>query len=324
MTHVRSSRFISLATAVAVITGPVLASAAPNDLPPPPAAKPGECYGRVLAPPVYGTETRKVQVRPASTETRSLPAQTHKVKKRVLVAAARTERVRVEPVYKDVVRVVYTPGETRMVRQPARYEIVQKKVLLEPERLVWQRVDARLAASGGYRGETMVEPTGEVLCRVLIPARYGYVEKKVLVEPSRLVEVREPSRPHKVVERKLVRAGGWTTRKVDAVYRTEWTTVTRSARTEVVKTPAVYRTEQVRTVVKQGGLAWERVFCGGQLDPDFIAKVQAALASRGYDAGPADGVARPATYAALRRFQAANNLGQGQLTIASAKALGVW
>jgi hypothetical protein len=325
MTQFRSSRLLSLFTAVAVAAGPAMAAPAPSNLPPPPAAKPGECYGRVLQPATYGTETRKVLVRPASTETRAAAATTQKVKKRVLVTPARTERVKVAPVYKDVVRVVYTPGKTKLVRQHARYEIVQEKVLIEPAHAEWQRVDAPLAAGGSrYPGQTMVEPTGEVLCRVWVPARYGYVDRKVLVEPSRLVEVRGPDRKQKIVVRKLVRAGGLKTRKIPAVYRTEWTTVSKPARNVVVKTPAVYRTEKVNKVVRQGGLGWERVFCGGQLDAGFMAKVQAALASRGYDAGPADGQARPETYAALRRFQAANGLSQGQLTIESARALGVW
>ena len=324
MTQFRSSRLLSLFVAVAV-AAPALAAPAGNDLPPPPAAKPGECYGRVFQPEVRGTQTRKVLVRPATTETRAAAASTYKVKKRVLVAPARTERTKVAPVYKDVVRVVYTEGRTRLVRQAARYDVVREKVLIEPGHSEWQRVDAPLAAGGGgYRGQTMVEPTGEVLCRVWIPARYGYVDRKVMVEPARTFEVRGPARPHRIVERKLVRAGGWTTRKIAAVYRTEWTTVSRPARNVVVKTPAVYRTEKVGSVVRQGGLAWERVFCGGQLDAGFVAKVQAALAAKGFDPGPADGQARPETYAALRRFQAANGLSQGQLTIASARALGVW
>ena len=168
MTQFRPSRLFGLFAAVAAIGAPSGgAFAGAPDLPP--AAKPGECYGRVYAPPVYGKTGHKVLVRPASTETRVLPG-----------------------------------------------------------------------------------------------------------------------------------------RKV------------------VVKTPAVYGHESSRTVVKAGGLAWERVFCGGKLEPDFIRKVQAALAQRGYDPGPVDGEARPETYAALRKFQAAAGLSQGQLTIATAKALGVW
>lgn len=329
MTQFRTSRLLSLVT-VAAIAAPTFAGptfAAPQgELPPPPAAKPGECYGRVLAPAVYGTESRKVLVKPGSVETRNVAGGVRKVKKKVLVRAARTEKVRTAAVYKDVTRVVYTQGPTQKVRQPAVYDYVDEKVLLEPAHAEWRRVDARLAASqgGGYRGQTMVEPTGEVLCRVWVPARYGYVKTKILVSPARVDHVQGPARPRKVVERKLVRAGGWSVKKIPAVYRTEWTTVATPARTVQVKTKAVYRTETATTLVKAGGLAWERVFCGGQLDPDFMAKVQRALAARGFDPGPADGQPRPETYAALRKFQAANNLGQGQLTIASARALGVW
>ena len=301
MTKFRPSRLIGLFAAVAAIGAPTGgAFAGASDLPP--AAKPGECYGRVNAPPVYGKEGHKVLVRPASTETRAVPGRTEKVRKRVLVQAARTEKVRVEPLYRDVVRVLTTPGARHWVREPARYEIVRERVLLEPAHAVWKRVDAPLAAGGGYPGQTRIEPTGDVFCRVLIPARYGYANRRVKVASSRMIQV--VGRPHteRVVVHEMVRKGGW----------------------KVLRTPAVYRSESSRTVVRQGGLAWERVFCGGQLAPDFIRKVQAALADRGFDPGPVDGEARPEMYAALRKFQAANGLGQGQLTIATAKALGVW
>src|SRR4051794_38868176 len=108
MTKFQPSRLIGLFAAVAAIGAPSGgAFAGASDLPP--AAKPGECFGRVYAPPVYGKEGHKVLVRPASTETRVLPGRTEKVRKRVLVQAARTEKVRIEPAYRDVVRVLTTP-----------------------------------------------------------------------------------------------------------------------------------------------------------------------------------------------------------------------
>ena len=322
MTQFRPSRLFGLFAAVAAVGVPMSGAFAAADLPP--AGKPGECYGRVYAPPVYGKDGKKVLVRPASTETRVLPGRTEKVRKRVLVQAAHSEKVRVEPLYRDVTRVIYTPGPRHWVREPARYEIVRERVMLEPAKAVWRRMYSPLVGDGGYPGQTRVEPTGDVFCRVLIPARYGYANRKVKVSSGRMVEV--AGRPHKerVVERQLVRKGGWKVLQTPAVYRNEWTTVTHPGRKVVVRTPAVYRHEGSRTVVKPGGLGWERVFCGGRLEPDFIRKVQGALASRGFDPGPVDGEARPEMYAALRKFQAANGLGQGQLTISTAKALGVW
>ena len=248
MTQFRPSRLFGLFAAVAAIGAPSGgAFAGASDLPP--AAKPGECYGRVYAPPVYGKEGHKVLVRPASTETRVLAGRTEKVKKRVLVQAAHTEKVRVEPVYRDVARVLITPGARHWVREPARYEIVQERVLLEPAHAVWKRMYSPLVGDGGYPGQTRVEPTGDVFCRVLIPARYGYAHRKVKVASSRMIEV--VGRPHKerVVEHQMVRKGGWKVLRTPAVYRTEWTTVTRPGRKVVVKTPAVYGRESSRTVV---------------------------------------------------------------------------
>jgi peptidoglycan hydrolase-like protein with peptidoglycan-binding domain len=54
-----------------------------------------------------------------------------------------------------------------------------------------------------------------------------------------------------------------------------------------------------------------------------MQRVQAALAQRGYAPGPADGQARPQTHDALRRFQMDNHMAAGQITVESARALGV-
>ena len=54
-----------------------------------------------------------------------------------------------------------------------------------------------------------------------------------------------------------------------------------------------------------------------------MARMQSSLAAQGYDAGPQDGVGRPQTYEALRRFQVDHRLAAGQVTVESARALGV-
>lgn len=125
------------------------------------------------------------------------------------------------------------------------------------------------------------------------------VVTRVLVAPERTVEHRRP-----------------------AVYRTERECrIVQPGHAYTVTTPAVYRTvEHVRRTHRAG---WEQVVCPNGLAPWAMARMQSALNARGYAAGPEDGVGRPETMQALGRWQRDNHLPAGQVTVESARRLGV-
>ena len=57
---------------------------------------------------------------------------------------------------------------------------------------------------------------------------------------------------------------------------------------------------------------------------NMIAAMQQALQVRGYYAGPIDGLYTDKTSEALLRFQKDNKMASGQLTLETARALGIW
>ena len=123
--------------------------------------------------------------------------------------------------------------------------------------------------------------------------------------------------------RVLVHPAGYAVRTVPAEYR--WVSTERllaPARWEVRRSAARYgwRTERE---VREGGSAYAPVVCGGPLSRPAMARMQSSLAANGYDPGPADGLGRPQTYAALHRFQVDHRLAAGQVTVESARALDV-
>jgi hypothetical protein len=127
----------------------------------------------------------------------------------------------------------------------------------------------------------------------------------------------------KTVHRVLVHPAETLERTVPAVYRDETVTrVVQRERVEVRRIDAVYGTVQSRRIVP-GGEGWSPVVCGGPLSAPAMQRMQASLAQRGYDPGPIDGQGRPQTYEALRRFQMDNHMAAGQITVESARALGV-
>lgn len=303
------------------LAGAVLA----HDLPPP-GAHPGECYGRVVKPPAYRTVHKQVLVEPARTERRVVPGLLEKIPHRVLVSPERVEHFRIPAVYRDEVRWVYHDGRPRLVSEPPVYRTVREKVMVEHGHAEWRRSDAPLAyGESRYGGQTELHGTGEVVCRVWVPARWETVERRVKVAPGRSYYVPGPGWRERVSKEVLVRPASWGERRIAAVYRTETETrILKRPHVEVISHPAIYRDVEQREIVGEGERGWSKVFCGGAVSPAFMARVQEALIANGYDPGRPDGEARPQTFRALRHYQRDHGLAEGQLTVETGRALRVW
>lgn len=90
----------------------------------------------------------------------------------------------------------------------------------------------------------------------------------------------------------------------------------------VLRAPIYRRTQVPKLVRPRGELRFEAP-CPAQMTPEFIASVQRALAARGHFAGSVTGEMDAPTRAALRRYQSARGLDSGQLSLETAKALGL-
>ena len=195
-------------------------------------------------------------------------------------------------------------------------------MLVSPARVVWRPGKAPAGYGGGEPGAYRLQPTGEVWCRVKIPARYVTKVTYVQTAPGCRCEVEGPPVRKRVTRRVLVTPERTVEKQHPAVYRTVRTCeIVRSGRTWVEHAPARYRTETHVSRVERDG--WAPVVCPDGLAPWAMARLQNALNARGYDAGPEDGHGRPQTYAALARWQRDHGMATGQITVESARALGV-
>jgi hypothetical protein len=306
------------------LVAPTFTQAGGPDLPA--YAKPGQCYGRVTLPAVYHTVTTKELVKAGGRTVKTIsPAVVQTTRQRVLVKPARTVKVRGPGVYRTVVKEIVVPGRSYWKIEPAAYRTVEEKVLVEPAHAAWVPQSKALAYGGALPGQTLLQATGEVYCRVMIPARYEVRVRKVEVSPERKIEIIEPSKVKRVKKRVLVKAGPLVAKTLPPVYRDVVTRkVIRPATKQVTETKAVYRTVTRKEVVREEAQGWAQVFCGGQISAEFLFKVQSALVARGYEVGPVDGIDRPQMWHALGRFQADRHIARGQLTIETGRALGVY
>jgi hypothetical protein len=287
-----------------------------------PALAEGTCVGKVLLPPSESVHGERVLVSPAHAERAYVPAQVQRSRRAVLVRPARVERIVHAAVWRTERTYVAAPGPVRWERGADRYADVAERVLVQPGRYVWERRYAPTVSGPPQPGQTVVSPTGLVMCKVWCPARYETVMRHVRVGAGRPYAVRTTiQRP--VLRRVLVQRGGTEVRRIPAEYR--WIETSRllaPAHWIVRRTAAQFGWRQVREM-HDGGSAYAPVVCGGPLSRPAMARMQSSLAAAGYDPGPADGIGRPETYGALHRFQVDHRLAAGQVTVESARALGV-
>ena len=97
--------------------------------------------------------------------------------------------------------------------------------------------------------ETIVSQTGEILCRVLIPAKYKTITKQVVKTPARTVERSIPAITKDVTVQVRAEDGG--TKDVTKTF------VVREAIVETVTTPPVYETRSERVLIEPAREEWK-------------------------------------------------------------------
>lgn len=87
--------------------------------------------------------------------------------------------------------------------------------------------------------------------------------------------------------------------------------------------PPVYRRAPVPKVVRERSEFIFDAVCGHQMTPEFISSLQRALAARGYFAGNVTGWIDAPTSAAILRYQTDRGLASEQLSLETARSLGL-
>lgn len=295
----------------------------------PPDAEAGRCYARVLLPEIAQQVPETVLVKPESTEIRLVPAEFETYTEQVLVRAETVEFVTIPATYTTVTEeVLVQPEYTETVVIPAEYETYTEEVLIRPAYTTWKpgtglfgRADAPASTALGSSGTSVA--TGELLCRVEVPAEYDTVTRTRLVSDER-TEIRSVPARYETITKQVVATPARIEEKVvPAVYDTvEKRRQVRAAREETVVIPAEYRTVNKRVVTGGGGLEWREVLCDTNASRSKVREVQAALTDAGYPT-LIDGQFGPNTLRAMESFQRSRNLPVGYLTVSTVRALGV-
>lgn len=142
----------------------------------PPDAGAGACYSQFFQPTQYEDKESQIVVREASQKIETSAPKYEWVEERVLVRDAATKKVEV----------------------PAKYKTVTEKVLVRAAYTTWKK--------GRGPIERVDNATGDIMCRVEVPAEYKEVKRRAVETPATTKTVEIPAEYKVVKVQKLVTA----------------------------------------------------------------------------------------------------------------------
>jgi len=292
-------------------------SALSQELPPADAAA-GTCWAKVLLPAKYENIPQEVMVQPASSNFKKTPAVYREVAKQVLVQEESYELIPVPPVYEMVTETVLVQPE-QVVKSvvPATFRTEAKRVLISEARVEWK------VGRGAH--EKIDAATGEIMCRVEIPAVYKTFSQQVVATPAQTKEEVIPAR-YETVQRRVMKTPPTTQKRIiPAKYSTVVIKeLVEPEKFEVIEAPARFATVQKKKLIQAESVQWRQILCETNTTPAVVKRIQNALISAGYRLGfEPDGKLGPGTQSVIRRYQQDNNLPTGGLTLSTIQKLGV-
>ena len=230
-------------------------------------AEPGQCFARVRTPPRFETYQEQVVVAAGRVETRHVPAQYEWGERRVVVSPGRDVRRMIPATYRSVTEtVVVSPATTRVERIEPVFDTVSEQQLMRPAHTEWRRT--YVGPDGVLPPGAQVQPTGEVVCLVEVPAQYATVQHKVLREPGRTVETPIPAVTQTLTRQVIDQPAHEVVERAPPVYGVErFRRLVSPARTETVHVPAVFTSHTKQRQVSAGGLEWRQVDCDSKGAP---------------------------------------------------------
>ncbi len=270
----------------------------------------------VLIPPTYRTVTETEVIRPEISRTEVIPAEYERVTERILIHEAHAEwRRDYGPVSDpDMPRRPSDRDIVCLIEVPAEYRLDTRDVLRAPERVVHTTIPAEVRT----RTREVIDQPAHEERREIAPI-YSTVHERVVVQPERVETYTVPPVYRIVTRTRAVtpdqaewrevecRKVGRPHHRHDEDSDGERGALEPSTRPDVLHHPRV---------LAEDGRGEHGVAADGS-----IARLQSALAQRGYYSGPIDGLFTIPTGDAMTRFQRDHDLPLGGFNFATAQAL---
>lgn len=288
--------------------------------PPPTPNEYGKCYAKCKTPDVYETVTSQVVTKEGSAKSTTSKATFTTATEQVMVKQGYKKYSIVPAKFENSSkRVLSSDGGCTVKVRPAKYDTKSSQQLVSAASGKWVRKKKAPNCLSANPEDCYV------LCWEEIPAQYTTSSTRVLIQAESFDTVYTDAKYTTLTVQSLVNDATVSESYVPPVYKT----VTKKVLSQCGGVSTVYSQPKYKTVTKkvlvsQGTFTdWVEVVCAGDVNTSLVSRVQKALNSRGYTAGPVDGVMGGQTRSALAKFQTDNGLPLGNLNIATMQALGV-
>jgi peptidoglycan hydrolase-like protein with peptidoglycan-binding domain len=311
-----------LATAAAALaTGAVSGAASAQSFSgPPPAARPGECYARIIRPAEYDATPETIVTREAYEQLSVSKAEFSASSQQVMTKEAGIRYDVKQPTWTTTTEtIVVKPAYDKLSIIPAKFETKTETVVVGEPRMVWKK-GANLSSI-----KKVDAKSGEVWCLVEEPARTETVTRKVLVSPEQISRITVPAETKTVTRQVMADRGGVREIETPAEYRAvPVMEVSRPAESQTLQVPAQTATIDRLRLRSPERQDWVQVLCETNATTDRIVKLQTALAGRGYYKGPIDGISGGGTQKAVEAFERDNHIPHsGNVSMETLHLLGV-
>lgn len=273
----------------------------------------GELLCLVEVPAEYKVITKTVIKTPARTVEVAVPPVIKTITKTVVDVPAHVEKRDIPPVYDKIqITILVRPERVESIVIPPTYKVIEKKKLVGGGKLEWREIicDDKLTGplpanaincseAGGSCTPTYTPPV-----YVAPPHATSSYGTKGGYESTTTYSAPPPV--YAPPPRTVYKAAPMVTHSYDGE-RGNAAPAVRAAPTAAAQAQG---SSQAQSSQAQAG--------------NMIARMQQALQVRGYYAGPIDGLYTAPTSEALLRFQKDNKMASGQLTLETARALGIW
>jgi virulence-associated protein VagC len=290
-----------------------------------------------ITPAKYEMIEKTIEIKPASKKTITIPASYEYKEDKILVEKAKTVwKKGINPAQK----LNGATGEIMcLVKVPAKYKIIKKKVVKTPASTKVVEVPA---VTKTFKIKKLIAKASTK--SIIIPAITQDIEKKVLDKKSefswikvgnaidkgwiytghQICLIETPSQHRKIsIEiletnasvKEVVIAPSYKTIKVKQLVE----------EAKEIKTPiqALYKTVAKREKISDAYQSWERILCQTNMNKEVIMKIQNALKEKNYQIGKIDGVLGRGTRMIIDKYQRDNSLATGGITYETLKALNV-
>ena len=319
---------------------------------------PGSCFREYYTSEKYKTITEKIIIQEERTKNQITPAKYEMVEKTIEIMPASKKTITVPAIYEykedkilvEKAKTIWKKGVNPaqklngatgeimcLVKVPAKYKIIKKKVIKTPAST---KVVEIPAVTKTIKIKKLISKAS--IKSIMIPAITQSIEKKRLEEKSEFSWIKigktidkkwtytghqicliETPAQHRKISIEVLESNA-SVKEVVILPSYKVIKVKKLVEeAKEIKTPikALYKTVSKRDKISDAYQSWERILCQTNMNKEVILKIQHALKEKEYDPGKIDGVLGRGTHVAIDKYQRDNSLATGGITYETLKAL---